>query len=121
MTADQILIEAGRLGIRLSAREGGRLGFDAPAGAMTDEMKAALVANRSEILARLKAPPATPGFLVERWRPRSLPWRSTVGSWPIHLRQRWGDRANALHDEGHAWHEAERIAFEEVSASLRPG
>jgi hypothetical protein len=45
MTADQVVIEARRLGVRLFAREGGRLGYDAPAGAMTAELRAALVAK----------------------------------------------------------------------------
>jgi hypothetical protein len=119
MTAEQILTEARRLGVHLTAREGGRLGFDAPAGAMTAELRAALVANKSKILDRLEALLMGQEWLVERWRPRSLPWRSVVVRWPVHLRQRWGDRANALQDEDYAWHEAERIAFEEVSASLR--
>jgi hypothetical protein len=120
MTAESPLIEARRLGVRLFAREGGRLGYDAPAGAMSSKLRAALVANRSEILARLGTPPAVLELPTGRWRPRPLPWRSKVGSWPLDLRQRWGDRANALQDQGHPWHEAERIAFEEVSANPRP-
>jgi hypothetical protein len=52
----------------------------------------------------------------EPCRPHPLPWRATVGGWPIERRQRWGDRANAIEDEGHSWHEAERLAFEEMTA-----
>ncbi len=44
-----------------------------------------------------------------------LPWRSLVADWPIELRQLWGDRANALQDDGLDWREAERIAFAEIA------
>ncbi len=118
MTTDVALVEAERLGIRLFAKEGGRLGYDAPVGLLTSELKAILIANKVEILARL-ASGDSPACRVGESKPRRLPWRATVGSWPIELRQRWGDRANALQDGGLEWHEAERVAFEEVERTGR--
>ena len=115
MTADLTLIEAERLGVRLFAKEGGRLGYDAPAGAMTQELKDALVANKAAIMDRLLSHPLP----VPPAGPRPLPWRSIVGKWPIEARQRWGDRANVLQDSGLEWYEAERIAFEEVPERAR--
>ena len=47
-------------------------------------------------------------------------WRPTVARWPIDRRQAWGDRANALQDAGLDWKEAERMAFEEIMADLKP-
>jgi hypothetical protein len=48
------------------------------------------------------------------------PWPSRpdeLATWPIELRQRWGERANELEDEGLSWRDAERQAFAEVKAT----
>jgi hypothetical protein len=44
-------------------------------------------------------------------RPREL------ASWPIERRQRWGEMANQFEDQGLAWNEAERRAFDIVKAA----
>jgi hypothetical protein len=44
-------------------------------------------------------------------RPREL------ASWRIERRQRWGELANQLQDQGLAWNEAERRAFDIVKAT----
>ena len=51
-TARKLLADAKRVGIILSAN-GGRLAFDAPAGAMTPDLRARLVACKAELLAVL--------------------------------------------------------------------
>ena len=116
MTPQNILVEATTLGIRLYAKEGGALGYDAPKGSLTPELRSALAANREAILALLSS-----GGGTARWHPRPLPWRSDVGAWPLDLRQAWGDRANALQDRGLLWHEAERVAFIEIRDAQRAG
>ena len=72
--------------------------------------------------AALVAPP-TWDEPSEATRPESfsrLFWRPTIARWPIDRRQDWGDRANALQDAGLDWKEAERLAFDEIMAHLRP-
>ena len=52
MTADEILAVAQHAGVRLSAR-GDRLHVQAPAGALTPELRAALARHKAELLALL--------------------------------------------------------------------
>lgn len=64
MTVDKLLTDLSRREIILSV-DGNRLLFDAPAGALTPELRAAITARRAELIARLSvvatspAPPAT--------------------------------------------------------------
>jgi hypothetical protein len=48
------------------------------------------------------------------WPPRP----SKLARWPIERRQRWGELANQLEDEGVPFPESERRAFDEVKAQL---
>jgi hypothetical protein len=51
------------------------------------------------------------------WPPRP----AELASWPIEIRQRWGELANALDDEGISFPDNERIAFEQVKGvSMTP-
>jgi hypothetical protein len=52
--------------------------------------------------------------------PRPLPWRSVTGSWPLPLRQRWGDLANELDLAGVPWPDHEAEAFRRVCEEARP-
>jgi TubC N-terminal docking domain len=110
MSPETILAEAARLGVRLFAKEGGSLGYDAPAGSLTPELRAALVENKAAILTLLSS--ATPA----PWRPRELPWRSVVGRWPVGRRERWGRLANELAEAGHEWPDDEAEAFRRLTA-----
>lgn len=51
--------------------------------------------------------------------PSRLFWRASVAQWPLDRRQRWGDRANELQDDGFGWKDAERVAFEEIMEDLK--
>lgn len=45
-----------------------------------------------------------------------LPWRLVIASrWPADAHEEWGCRVDFLQDAGHSWHEAERLAFEEMT------
>lgn len=59
---------------------------------------------------RIKTP--TPVF-------HPLAYRSVVADWPIHWRERWGRRANALEETGLGWRDAETQAFVELWHELR--
>jgi hypothetical protein len=59
MTAAGLVDLMSHLGVRLSAAEG-RLRVDAPAGVLTEELRAALVEHKPAILAILAGPPAEP-------------------------------------------------------------
>jgi hypothetical protein len=39
-----------------------------------------------------------------------------MAGWPVAWRQQWGERANALEDTGLSWRDAERQAFDEMTA-----
>jgi hypothetical protein len=43
-----------------------------------------------------------------------LAYRGVVADWPVELRERWGQRANALEEGGLSWRDAEAQAFVEV-------
>lgn len=60
MTVDALLARLAALNVLLTV-EGGRLLFDAPAGALSLELRAALAAHRAELLRRLTPPDATTG------------------------------------------------------------
>ena len=52
-------------------------------------------------------------FVVPPWeRPAEL------AEWPIERRQRWGELANQLEDQGIPWPEHERRAFREVTETI---
>lgn len=53
MTVDEIFSAVEGAGIRLWL-EGGRLRYRAPPGAMTEQVRSAITAHRSEIIARLR-------------------------------------------------------------------
>jgi hypothetical protein len=52
------------------------------------------------------------------WSPRPLPWRAILPRWPTDAREKWGRRADQLEDEGVAWPESERRAFEELGGRV---
>lgn len=69
MTADVLLAEAGRRGILLF-HDGAGLGFDAPAGAMTPEFRAALVEHKGELMVLLASAPESdpcPPYVEPGW------------------------------------------------------
>jgi hypothetical protein len=88
--------------------DGGRLRVRGPEDVVTEELLDLLREHKAEILAALAdAGPAAPA---------PLPWRAAVAAWPIALRQRWADRAEAHQAAGLGWREAESRAFDEVVA-----
>jgi hypothetical protein len=52
---------------------------------------------------------------------RPAPWRDVLTDWPATWRERWGNMANEIQDEGASWHEAERRAFDEISRFKKIG
>lgn len=48
-----------------------------------------------------------------------LPWRELLARWPDAWRERWGQRANQLEEQGLDWIEAERQAMNETMALKR--
>jgi len=44
----------------------------------------------------------------------SLPWRSTLETWPDQWREEWGHRTAAYEDRGLSWREAEEQAFNDM-------
>jgi site-specific DNA-methyltransferase (adenine-specific) len=120
-----------RLGVRLSLR-GDRLVADAPAGSLTGEIKAALLAHKPALVALLArgndrtdaaGPPAgepTRPARPDGWGPppADRSWRRIVAHWPIEWRERWGRRANELQDRGQPWDAAEWIAYCEAARGL---
>lgn len=109
-----------------------RLVVDAPAGVMTEELKAALTVYKPRLLAMLagvddRTDPAGPPACEparaagpdDRGSPAPEPrWRQAVAIWPVEWRERWGRRANDLQDAGAAWAVAERSAFNETARDL---
>jgi hypothetical protein len=97
-------------GIQLRV-EGGKLLYTAPIGAYTFELRDLVNSCRAELLAELSSQPVE--LSPQPWPPRP----AELATWPIAKRQRWGERANALEDEGLCWKDAERQAFLEVQAT----
>lgn len=60
LTVDELLSELARRDVALSVQDG-RLLFDAPAGAVTDELRAAIAGHRAELVRRLAAANTSPG------------------------------------------------------------
>jgi hypothetical protein len=50
-----------------------------------------------------------------------MPWRAVIGTWDVPRRDDWARRVNALESAGLGWREAERRAFEEMTADPPPG
>src|SRR5262245_42412601 len=89
-----------RLGIKLSLR----LRVDAPAGVLTEELKAALAAHKPALLSLLAGVDDRPGPAgppaVQPTRPAGSDgwgpppadrwWRRAVELWPVEWRERWG-------------------------------
>ncbi|HXH58916.1 hypothetical protein [Iamia sp.] len=63
VTVDELLAELHRRGARLTVDPDGRLATDAPPGAITDDLAAAIGAHRVEVLHRLGHPESAPA----RW------------------------------------------------------
>src|SRR5262245_65887245 len=68
------------------------------------------VANTESSLPQLASPP--PIF-------HPLAYRGVVANWPVEWRERWGQRANSLEDDGLSWRDAETQAFVEIWNQLR--
>jgi hypothetical protein len=117
-----------RLGVRLSLR----LVVDAPAGVMTEELRAALGCHKPALLVMLaragdrtdpvgppaSEPPGPVGLDGPGQPPADLSWRAAVARWPDGWRERWGRRANELQDRGEPWDASEWIAFNELAPDL---
>jgi hypothetical protein len=110
-----------KLGFRPAVDDpaGFKLKVDAPSGALTPELRAALVEHRVSLLVALagkaeSATPPAPG--PSPWPPR--PTQLHAGHWPHEWRERWGRRANLLQNEGVPWPEYERLAFLETRAAM---
>jgi hypothetical protein len=131
MTLPALHAHLDRLGVELTAR-GDRLHFKAPAGVMTEELRAALLAHKPALLALLvraddrsdppgppaSEPPGPPGSDTPGPPPADRSWRRIVALWPVEWRERWGRRANELQDGGEPWDMAEWIAFNETAPAL---
>jgi hypothetical protein len=116
MTPSSLVVAFASRGIALSVK-GDRISVNAPKGQTTPEDIEVLRQHKAGLLAYLAEQSAATSEPTTS-APRPLPWRPIVGGWPLSYRQRWGDRANALQDEGLSWHEAERLAFEELGGQL---
>ena len=109
MTAPEVLAEARRRGILLSAR-GDRLRYDAPVGVMQAELRAALVEHKAELLALLGSWPASwprgrrsgPGPPVPSPRAGACPRLRGPGR----LWQAFGERAGVVLDA-----DSKRVSF----------
>jgi hypothetical protein len=86
-----------------------KLIVDAPAGALTPDIRAALVEHKEAILDAMAFEE-----LPEPWPPRPTDLRT----WPVERRQRWGELANMLEDAGIPWPEHERQAFERTKSEM---
>lgn len=91
MTPAAALAESLRRGIVLDAR-GGRLTFDAPAGALDQALRSLLAEHKSALLELLAdAEPYPPGLDVH---PPS--WRAELACWPPDWWSRWRRRSGAI-------------------------
>lgn len=104
-----VLEEARAAGLRVWT-EGDRLKVRGPRAAA--DLALRLLARKAEVMAALEPKPA-----VTPWPPRP----AELARWPVSLRQRWGERANALEATGLSWREAERRAFDEIKAEAEAG
>jgi hypothetical protein len=105
------------LGVKVSLR----LVVDAPAGAITAELRDALAEHKHALMARLveAGPPEAP--VPEAAAPGPPPWPPRdprLAGWPVEWREKWGIRANELEAAGVPWPEHERRAFLEVQAEM---
>ncbi|MHB8763134.1 MAG: TubC N-terminal docking domain-related protein [Deferrisomatales bacterium] len=118
MTALALLRDIEAQGIRLEA-QGDRLRVDAPAGALTPELRAALAEHKPELLRVLAAGAGAPGPFTcdgcpNRGRPATpgATWRATVANWCSVYREAWRELAAALEHTGRPRAIAEYLAFE---------
>jgi hypothetical protein len=123
MDTYELLESLARRGMSVSV-EGERLKAT-PASLLTDEdrrliqqYKAELVELLSESEAEVTDSPTEPQVAV-RLSPFMYQRPEEIGLWPIPDRQRWGELANQLIDEGMSWQEAERVAYETVRAERK--
>lgn len=133
LTPGAALLEKCRqLGI-ITFAQSDSLKYDAPRGAMTPDLLAALGRHKAELLALLArdhARPPAPACAREadpppappESTPAPAPWRRppALGVWPLAWRQEWADRAEQFEDAGLDWREAEREAFEDVAGRFDP-
>jgi hypothetical protein len=110
MTCSELQSHLDLLGVRLSLR----LVVDSPAGALTPEVRAALVSHKNTLLALLARADPEPGLPSTPWPPRS----AELAHWPIPWRKRWGEEANALQDAGVKWPQHEQLAFDKTRAEM---
>lgn len=86
MTVDVLLGQLSAAGVVLSV-DGDRLLFDAPAGALTPDLRAGLAAHRAELIRRLSAPgTSTPIATPPRRCPGHIDPRQWVDWSPLHGR-----------------------------------
>ena len=103
MTLPDLQTSLERLGVKLSLR----LVVDAPAGAMTPEVKEALATHKSTLLALLVGAYTSPDPSTPGWPPRP----GELSTWPIPWHERWVELANGLQDAGVPWPQHEQLAF----------
>jgi hypothetical protein len=97
-----------------------------PASLLTDEDRGQIRLHRAELVdlipvrasSELAPPPKTKPKASER-SPGSYCRPKELAYWPIPDRQRWGELANELEDQGTPWQEAETAAFEIVKAERK--
>jgi hypothetical protein len=125
MTLPELQSSLDSLGIELSARLDAdalaRLVVDAPAGVVTPEIRAALANHKPALMDILVNRSSEPDEILDApiagppsWPPRP----AELAGWPIARRERWGQLANELQDQGVHWPEDERLAFEKVKAEI---
>jgi hypothetical protein len=109
MALDDLQSVLNHLDVRLSAA-GGKLSVDAPAGALTSEIKDALKQHKDDLLAQL----SDRTDVRRSWLPRP----PELAEWPVERRQQWGELANELEDANIPWPEHERQAYEQIRAEV---
>ena len=110
MTFAELQSHLDHIGVTLSLR----LVVDAPAGALTPEVRAALVSHKNTLLAFLACADPGTGARPILWPPRS----AELAQWPIRWRERWGKHADALQDAGVTWPHHEQLAFDKTRAEM---
>jgi hypothetical protein len=119
MTLPELHALLDRLEVKLSIR-GDRLHYQAPAGEMTAEIKAALAAHKEVLLANLAGrPEPTPAVapVNRRWPPRP----QEMKTWPAERWRRWSARAKEIQAGGVHWPLCEIQAYEEIKSELGGG
>src|SRR5262245_17637753 len=117
MTCSALRAHLDSLSIRLSAR-GDRLVVDGPDDVLDDSLVEQIREHKDELLESLQNPRTLSAKEPDLSR-AALGHRFALACWPVEWRQKWGERANALQDQGLDWRAAELKAFNETHEEIR--